>query len=101
MSLRGTRPLASVIARDKDPKQSQFGAGSAIFLMEMEKEYYIYIMTNKNNTVLYTGVTNDLKRRVYEHKEKLTEGFTKKYNTTKLVYYEIYKEIDTAIMRNK
>jgi putative endonuclease len=67
----------------------------------MEKEYYIYIMTNKYNTVLYKGVTNDLKRRVYEHKEKLTEGFTKKYNTTKLVYYEICKEIDTAIMREK
>jgi putative endonuclease len=43
-------------------------------------------MTNKRNTVLYTGVTNDLKRRVYEHKEKLIEGFTKKYNITKLVY---------------
>ena len=49
-------------------------------------------MTNKNNTVLYTGITNDLKRRAYEHKEKLIEGFTKKYNINKLVYYEIFRE---------
>jgi len=57
--------------------------------ISMESQYYIYIMTNKNNTVIYMGITNDLKRRVYEHKEKFVEGFTKKYNITKLVYYEI------------
>ncbi len=58
-------------------------------------------MTNKNNTVLYTGVTNDLKRRVYEHKEKLIEGFTQKYNITKLVYYEISGNVESAILREK
>jgi putative endonuclease len=58
-------------------------------------------MTNKENTVLYTGVTNDLKRRAYEHKEKLVEGFTKKYNITKLMYYEIYNDIENAILREK
>jgi len=58
-------------------------------------------MTNKNHSVLYTGVTNDLKRRVYEHKNKLTEGFTKKYNTNKLVFYEIYNDINEAIAREK
>jgi putative endonuclease len=58
-------------------------------------------MTNKGNNVLYTGVTNDLKRRVYKHKEKLVEGFTKKYNITKLVYYEIYNDIENAILREK
>jgi putative endonuclease len=58
-------------------------------------------MTNKNHSVLYTGVTNDLKRRVYEHKNKLTEGFTKKYNTNKLVFYEIYSDINEAITREK
>jgi len=58
-------------------------------------------MTNKRNTVLYTGVTNDLKRRVYEHKEKLVEGFTKKYNITKLVYYEVFDNIENAILREK
>jgi putative endonuclease len=58
-------------------------------------------MTNKNNAVLYTGVTNDLKRRVYEHREKLTEGFTKKYNVLKLVYYEVFEEVYSAISREK
>ena len=58
-------------------------------------------MSNKNNTVLYTGVTNDLRRRVYEHKEKVIEGFTKKYNITKLVYYEILRDAETAIAREK
>jgi putative endonuclease len=67
----------------------------------MHKQYYIYILTNDNNTVLYTGVTNDLKRRVYEHKEKLTDGFTKKYNINKLVYYEVCESVISAISREK
>ena len=67
----------------------------------MNKQYYIYIMSNKNNTCLYTGVTNDLKRRVYEHRNKLVEGFTKKYNITKLVYYEICDDPYNAISREK
>jgi putative endonuclease len=58
-------------------------------------------MTNKYNTVLYTGVTNDLQRRVYEHKSKLIDGFTKKYNIIKLVYYEIFEDIYNAIAREK
>ncbi len=58
-------------------------------------------MTNSRNTVLYTGITNDLKRRVYEHKSRLVEGFTKKYNLTKLVYYEICGDIEGAIIREK
>ncbi|MBW4563326.1 MAG: GIY-YIG nuclease family protein [Mojavia pulchra JT2-VF2] len=58
-------------------------------------------MTNKHNSVLYTGVTNDLQRRIYEHKSKLVEGFTKKYNITKLVYYEIFEDAYTAISREK
>ena len=73
-------------------------------VIKMGKQYYVYIMTNKNNTVLYTGVTNNLKRRVYEHyehKEKLIEGFTKKYNINKLVYYEVFKDIYNAISREK
>jgi putative endonuclease len=67
----------------------------------MERQYYIYIVTNKSNSVLYTGVTNDLKRRVYEHRQKLVEGFTKKYNITKLVYYEIFEDAENAILREK
>jgi putative endonuclease len=58
-------------------------------------------MTNKINTTLYTGVTNNLSRRVFEHKNKLVEGFTKKYNLDKLVYYELYTDIYEAIGREK
>lgn len=58
-------------------------------------------MTNQNNTTLYTGVTNNLKRRVYEHKEKLVDGFTKKYNICKLVYYEVFEDPENAILREK
>jgi putative endonuclease len=58
-------------------------------------------MTNKRNTVLYTGVTNDLTRRVYEHKEKLIEEFANKYNITKLVYYEVFDDAESAISREK
>jgi len=67
----------------------------------MQEQYFIYIMTNKSNSVLYTGVTSDLKKRVYQHKEKLIDGFTKKYNCTKLVYYEIFSDSYNAILREK
>ena len=67
----------------------------------MNRQYYVYIMTNNRNTALYTGITNDLKRRVYEHKEKLVDGFTKRYNITKLVYYEVFADPENAILREK
>lgn len=63
--------------------------------------YYVYILTNWNNKVLYIGVTNDLERRMYEHKSKIISGFTKRYNVNKLVYYEEYREIKDAIVREK
>ncbi|MEG8989261.1 GIY-YIG nuclease family protein [Ignavibacteria bacterium 4148-Me] len=64
------------------------------------EQYYVYIMTNNSRT-LYTGVTNNLRRRIYEHKNKLIPGFTNKYNITKLVYYEEFKDIKIAIAREK
>ena len=67
----------------------------------MNKQFYIYILTNYKNTVLYTGVTNDLIRRVYEHKEKMIEGFTKRYNINKLVYFEVADCAEAAIQREK
>ena len=67
----------------------------------MTGQYYVYIMTNKNNRVLYTGVTNDLLGRVWEHKEKFVDGFTRKYNISKLVYYEVFEDPENAITREK
>lgn len=67
----------------------------------MPRQYYLYIMTNPRNTVLYVGVTRDLIKRVYEHKAKLVDGFTKKYNIVKLVYYEVLEDIENAIFREK
>jgi len=65
------------------------------------KNYFVYIMTNEHNSALYTGMTNDIKRRVYEHKEKLIKGFTEKYNINKLLYYEIFDMPAQAIAREK
>jgi len=62
---------------------------------------YVYIMTNYTNTTIYIGVTNNLLRRVYEHKQKLVPGFTAEYNLTKLVYFEVYEDIKLAIAREK
>lgn len=64
-------------------------------------QYYVYIMTNFCNQVLYIGLTNNMIRRVYEHKNKLIEGFTSKYNVDKLVYYEIFNDIEETIKREK
>ena len=67
----------------------------------MQTESYVYLLANKHNNVLYTGVTNDLIRRVYEQKNKLVAGFTQKYNVDRLVYYEICSDIVVAIEREK
>ena len=63
-------------------------------------QYYVYIMTNRSKT-LYAGITNDIKKRVYQHKSKLIEGFTKKYNITRLVYVETFRDVNSAIAREK
>ena len=65
------------------------------------KEYYVYIMTNFSNSVIYTGVTNNLTRRVFEHKSGLMKGFAQRYRVTKLVYYESGADIYQAIKREK
>ena len=63
--------------------------------------YYVYILTNTHHTVLYTGVTNDLERRCFEHKQKKIKGFTQRYNVDKLIYFEQFDFIDLAIAREK
>ena len=67
----------------------------------MDLQGVVYILTNKSNTVLYTGVTRNLQRRIAEHRLHLNQGFTKKYNTEKLVYYELFDRLDDAIHREK
>jgi len=64
-------------------------------------KYYVYILTNWNNKVMYVGMTNNLERRILEHKSKLIEGFTKKYNVTNLVYYEVFDDVKVCIEREK
>ena len=64
-------------------------------------KYYVYILTNFTNSVLYIGVTGDLKKRVYEHKNKVVDGFTKKYNVNKLIYFEECSDVLSAIQREK
>lgn len=69
--------------------------------MNNNSKFYVYILANKNNRVLYVGVTNNLHRRLYEHKNKLIEGFTEKYNVNKLIYFEETESIKSAILREK
>jgi putative endonuclease len=64
-------------------------------------QYYVYMMTNKGNTVIYVGMTNDIKVRVRDHKQGINEGFTKRYGCSKLVYYEEYQWVQDAIAREK
>jgi len=65
------------------------------------KEYYVYILSNQINSVLYIGVSNDLIRRMYEHKNKLVNGFSKRYNLNKLLYFEKTDNVEVAIQREK
>ena len=69
--------------------------------MTEERQYYVYILTNQNDNVLYIGVTNNLERRIFQHKNKLVEGFTKRYNLSKLIYYEATSDIQGALKREK
>ena len=69
--------------------------------MSNERQYYVYILASKIGGTLYIGVTNNLVRRVYEHREKLAEGFTKRYNVARLIYFEVYFDIEAAITREK
>jgi len=68
---------------------------------ENMNQYFVYILTNEHNRVLYIGVTNDLERRMYEHKNKMVEGFTERYNLSKLVYFEETMDVQSALEREK
>ncbi|MBF8264456.1 MAG: Excinuclease ABC C subunit domain protein [Dehalococcoidia bacterium] len=91
---RGTHTVVASAA-----KQSVLLTGRK--MVREEREYYIYILANSTNVAVYTGVTNDLKRRVWEHKEKFVMGFAEKYDIDKLVYYEMFGDPEEAILREK
>lgn len=80
---------------------SRLDLESVIVFTMRNTTYYVYIITNYTNSVLYIGVSNNLERRMYEHKSKLVEGFSKKYNLKKLIYVETYEYIQDAITREK
>ena len=65
------------------------------------RSYWVYILTNKRNGTLYVGVTNSLERRIWEHKSKVIEGFTKQYGLTRLVHFEMFRDVNQAIAREK
>ena len=67
----------------------------------MSKNYAVYILTNYNETTFYIGVTGNLQKRIWEHKNKVVDGFTKKYNVNKLVYYELTEDVEAALNREK
>ena len=67
----------------------------------MDKQYYVYILASRKNGTLYIGITSDIVKRVWEHKEKTVKGFTSKYGVDKLVYYEVFKDPENAIKREK
>ena len=69
--------------------------------MKAQKTYYVYITASKRNGTLYIGVTSNLKKRIYEHKESLIDGFTRKYNVDKLVYFETTNDVNSAIQKEK
>ena len=67
----------------------------------VNRQYYVYILANNTNVTLYLGVTNDIKRRVYEHKQQMVTGFAERYGIGKLVYYEVFEDAENAILREK
>ena len=93
----------TVIARNSggDPVTCHPRAGGDPAILDMSKKYFVYILANRRNGTLYIGITNNLVRRIYEHKNGLVEGFTKTYNVYLLVYYEEYNEVRNAIEREK
>jgi putative endonuclease len=97
LSLRGATATKQSIISSEISAQRYFAMNKQYYT----GNYYIYLMTNYTNTVIYTGVTNNLIRRVFEHKNKIVEGFSKKYNIDKLVYYEATENAETAICREK
>ena len=89
------------ICLDPELKEGSFSFVLSEKIVRSVKFYYVYVLTNWNQRVMYVGVTSDLKRRIHEHQNKLVKGFTAKYNVNKLVYYEQTNDVITALAREK
>jgi len=101
-SLRGTQCRSNPGGAGTGPLSTRTTcAGQGTITMSMAKHYCVYLMTNRTNTVLCNGVTSHLQRRAYEHKERLADGLSKKYKTGRPVYYEVFDDIEHAIVREK
>ena len=87
------------MACPRDPEKSE--RNRAFNLNSIMKQYYVYILASQRNGTLYIGVTSNIIKRIYEHKNKIIKGFSSKYNTNKLVYFEQYNDIIAAISREK
>ena len=83
------------------PERSEAESKDLFRTVHMMKEYYVYFLTNWNNKVMYIGVTGNLRRRIYEHKNELVDGFTKRYHIHKLVYFEQTSDVNAALEREK
>jgi putative endonuclease len=100
-SLRGAQRRSNLGGEGDEIATPAYGGLAMTGDDNMNRQYYVYLMTNPRNSVLYAGVTNDLRKRCFEHKEKLAKGFTAKYNVVKLVYYEVFEDVANAISREK
>lgn len=91
----------SVIARPSAEGRSNPSSQACSGISVPERQYYVYILANPTNVAVYIGVTGDLNKRVYEHKQRLVKGFAERYGIDKLVYYEVYDDPENAILREK
>jgi len=101
LSLRGATRACLPAGRPREGSDEAISDSLILKQTMISRNYYVYILTNKNHRVLYVGVTNNLARRILEHKHKLNQGFTSKYNVNRLVYFETGEDIGGAIAREK
>ncbi len=95
------RRCGSAYLKDRCHARLARASVSMVILLHMRKKFYVYIVTNKKEGIFYTGVTSSLAKRIWGHKNKVVNGFSKKYNLDKLVYYEVFEDAENALRREK